>query len=312
MKANQSAARDVFLYLLVIVVLTMSAVALGSMLFDFVNHYLPDVAQPLCAYDSCFSSIRYELAVLFVAFGVLVWAWRYLQRDLAAHPEKSDLKVRRWLMYLTLFVAGVTVIIDLVALINGWLQGELTVQFLLKILAVLFIAGSIFYYLLRELHAQRPGGNQKYVAWLDIVVVVASLVIAFITVGSPVSARASNLDARRVNDLSYIQSQIVNVYWIAKGTLPDTLQQLVDPVSGFVPPTDPESGFVYEYLKKGTLEFTLCAVFSTKSTGANSTTPTAPRAIGPYGQTPTWDHGIGRVCFDRTIDPQLYPPKPLK
>ncbi|HTP57017.1 MAG TPA: DUF5671 domain-containing protein [Candidatus Paceibacterota bacterium] len=305
MNGNQSVARDVFLYLLVIVVLTMSAVALGSMLFDFVNYYLPDIAQPLCSYSSCFGAIRTELAFLLVAFAVLVWAWRFLQRDLAAHPEKADLKVRRWLLYLTLFVAGVTVIGDLVALINGWLQGELTVQFLLKVLAVLFIAGSVFYYFLRELHQERHG-RQKYVAWLDIVVVVAALVVGFLTVGSPVSARARNLDDRRVNDLSYIQSQIVNVYWTSKGKLPDDLDQLRDPVSGFVPPTDPESEKSYEYTKVGVLEFTLCATFSTASSGTNAAYPSTPYAVGP-GQTGAWDHAAGRVCFDRTIDPQLYP-----
>jgi len=307
MNTNQSVARDVFMYLLVIVVLTMSAVSLGSMLFDFVNHYLPDIAQPLCSYDSCFGSIRSELAFLFVAFGVLVWAWRFIQKDLAAHPEKRDLKVRRWLMYLTLFVAGVTVIGDFVALINGWLQGELTMQFLLKVVAVLFIAGSIFYYFLRELHPERKG-NQKYVAWLDIAIVIAALVIGFITVGSPVSARARTLDAQRVSNLEYIQSQIVNVYWTGKGKLPDSLDQLIDPVSGFVPPTDPETGKAYEYIRKGTLQFTLCATFTTISSGSMNPAPqTYP--VGPYGQAGTWDHGVGRACFDRTIDPQLYPPK---
>ncbi len=306
MNPNQSVARDVFLYLLTIVVLTMSAVALGALLFDFVNYYLPDVAQPLCAYDSCFSAMRYELAMLFVAFAVLVWAWWFLKRDLAMHPEKADLKVRRWLMYLTLFVAGVTVIGDLIALINGWLQGELTMQFLLKVLAVMFIAGSIFYYFLRELHPERPG-KQKYLAWAVIVIVAASLVAGFLTVGSPVSARARNLDAQRINDLSMIQSQIIN-YWQSKTKLPDNLGQLTDTISGFMAPTDPETKQPYEYTRTGALQFTLCAVFSTQS-GESGSTVVRTYPVGPYGEGTTWDHGTGRVCFDRTIDPQLYPPK---
>ncbi len=303
-----SVARDVFLYLLTVVVLTMSAVALGGLLFDFVNYYLPDVARPLCLYDSCFSAMRYEMAMLTVAFAVLVWAWWFLKRDLRRFPEKMELKVRKWLLYLTLFVAGITVIGDLIALINGWLQGELTTQFLLKIAAVLFIAGSIFYYFLRELHPDRPG-KQRYLAWADIVIVVASIVIGFITVGSPVSARDRNLDSQRVNDLQGIQSQIVN-YWQKKSKLPDNLDQLYDPISGYTAATDPVTRASYTYTKEGTLRFSLCATFTTVSLAKDSVVPvTGPYPVSPYGPGSNWDHPAGYACFDRVIDPQLYPVK---
>lgn len=295
--------RDVFLYLLVIVVLTMSSISLWSLLVNFVNVYLPDSAQPVCWYDSCAGSIRSALSFLMVAFPVLVWAWRFIRRDVQAHPEKADLRVRRWLLYLTLFVAGIVVIGDLIALINSWLQGELTLQFALKVLAVLLISGSIFSYFLRELHPEKSS-RQRVIAGGAIVAVTLAIIAGFLTAGSPGSARDKKLDQQRVNDLSVIQGQIVSVFWTAKGRLPQVLGELEDSVSGFQVPNDPVTKESYEYVPTGSRTFRLCATFVFPST---STQPVP--AYYPLERGSTWDHGVGKQCFDRTIDPQLYPPK---
>jgi len=51
------------------------------------------------------------------------------------------------------------------------------------------------------------------------------------------------------------------------------------------------------------LSFDLCAIFKTESqnSGGNKAVP----MVYPY-YNQNWDHGAGRVCFSRTIDPQLY------
>ncbi len=301
--SNKSTARDVFMYLLVLVVLTMSTVSLGMLLFDFVNIYLPDPIRSACAYDGCAGAVNTEVAVLLVSFPVLVWAWRFLQGDLKAHPDKADLWVRRWLLYLTLFVSGITAIIDLISLINGFLNGDLTTQFMLKVLVVLLIAGTTFYYFLRELHPVKKGWAAM-VAWGATVVVALSLVLGVYT-SAPWEARDRANDRDRVFALQNIQSEIIN-FWTAKSRLPTTLRELEDPVRGFTVPVDPETRQPYEYTVSGQNSFELCATFVTATRGA----PSEARPAYPYGDLygSNWDHGIGRVCFDRTIDPQLYPP----
>ncbi|MEK7085265.1 MAG: DUF5671 domain-containing protein, partial [Patescibacteria group bacterium] len=57
-----------------------------------------------------------------------------------------NLRIRKWLVYFTLFAASLFIIGDLIALIYNFLQGELTVRFFLKILTVFFVAGSVFWY----------------------------------------------------------------------------------------------------------------------------------------------------------------------
>jgi hypothetical protein len=167
MANKNSMARDVFMYLLVIVVLGMAAGSLGALLFDMVNVYLPDPIRSVCAYDGCAGAVNTEVAILLISFPVLLWAWRFLKRDLATHPEKSDLWVRRWLLYLALFVSGIAAIIDLIALVTSWLNGELTLQFFLKILIVLVIASVVFKYFLRELHG-KAGSQSRFLALFSV------------------------------------------------------------------------------------------------------------------------------------------------
>ena len=56
--------------------------------------------------------------------------------------------VRRWLTYLTLFVAAIVLVVDMITLVYNLLGGELSVRFLLKVLVAAVIAGSIFGYYL--------------------------------------------------------------------------------------------------------------------------------------------------------------------
>jgi hypothetical protein len=59
--------------------------------------------------------------------------------------------VRRWLTYLTLFSAACALLGDFATLVYNVLGGELTVRFLLKVLTVGLIAGTAFFYYLRDL-----------------------------------------------------------------------------------------------------------------------------------------------------------------
>ena len=241
---NNTNARDVFMYLLVIIVLAMSAVNLGTLLFQYVNIYVPDAVIQQCYGTSCTDTIRWSLASIVVVFSVLIWARRFIQRDITAHPEKSQLWVRRWAFYLTLFVSGGFLIGDAITLLYSWLQGDLTVQFILKVLVVLYIAATIFYYFIKSLNPERKG-YATVVVYVAIGVVVASVVLGFITSGSPFRARLERVDAQRVSDLQLIQDQIVYNYWQSKGSLPNALIQLEDPISGFRVPVDPgDKGFL--------------------------------------------------------------------
>lgn len=324
---NKTLPRDVFLYLLSIITLVVSSVYFGVLVFQYINIYFPDVLadyyMPTSAY---LGTIRQALAVVIVVFPVYVWASRFLRRDIEANPEKKDLKVRKWLLYMTVFAAGMVIIGDLVALLNTFLEGEITARFILKVLTIFFIAGSAFYYYFKELKSDDSKKNIwkawdiRAFPWAIIIVVLAAVVFGFFVAGSPTSRRTERFDERRVQDLSGIQGNVIS-YWQNKSVLPGSLNELPNDLLGVVVPVDPKTGQPYEYRVLGPLSFQMCAVFETSSTedvNGRKAVPALPMyetyPVYPGGEVQTWDHGVGRTCFDRTIDPdffQIEKPRPL-
>ena len=73
---------------------------------------------------------------------------------MARSPAKRLSAVRRWLTYVTLFLAATVLIGDLITLVYNLLGGELSLRFVLKVLVVGTIAGAIFGYYLRDLRRE--------------------------------------------------------------------------------------------------------------------------------------------------------------
>src|SRR3989344_35451 len=299
--------RDVFMYLLSIITLVTIAVAFGILLYQYIDIKFPDRLTEgyYWSKSASFDSVRNSMAVLMVVFPVFIWVSWFLRKDLKKNPEKRELKIRRWLLYLTLFLASLVIIGDLVALLINFLNGELTNRFVLKVLVVFFIAGSIFAHYFSEL-------KDKAFSWMGIfdkaliILVAVGVAAGFWIAGSPAQQRAIRFDERRVSDLSNIQYQVLN-YWQRKQVLPQNTQQLNDSISGFVSPKDPETRVDYGYRVTGSKSFEVCAVFATSNFEEFSD---KDRSVAMYyGAEPgDWSHGVGMTCFERTIDPDLYPP----
>jgi hypothetical protein len=139
--------KDFFLHLLAIVALYTAAGSFTALIFQYINLAFPDQLQGDYYYRAgAMNTIRFSISSLIIFFPVYLFTTRFLNRNYEARPEKRGLKIRKWLVYFTLFVAALVIIGDLVALINSFLGGELTARFLLKVVVVLFVAGSVFTY----------------------------------------------------------------------------------------------------------------------------------------------------------------------
>jgi len=146
-------AREAFLYLTLFATLYVSAYHLGSLVFDLINRALPDPALDAQA-GRGFDGLRWSVSSLMIAFPVFLYLSRHTERELAHHPIKRLSPVRRWLTYLTLFIAASILIGDLTTLVYNVLGGELTVRFLLKVATVAAIAGAIFSHYLLDLRRE--------------------------------------------------------------------------------------------------------------------------------------------------------------
>lgn len=305
MNEQKVTPKDFFLHLGAAVALYVSAISILNLLFRVIDYAFPD---PLSSYvDPYSSAVRWAVAMLIIFFPLyLVLAW-LVERDVRTQPLKKQLRVRRWLSYLTLFVAALTIAIDLVVLVQSFLGGELTARFVLKVLAVLLVAGIVFGYYIFDLRRRTDAGGTglRWFAIGSVVVVLASFVVAFIVMGSPGHARAMRFDEERVSDLSNIQWQIVS-QWQNTEKMPQSLDALSDPLSGFTVPKDPETGASYTYEVTGNLSFKLCADFSLES---STTQQVSSRAYPTLAENENWQHPAGEYCFSRTIDPSRYPPR---
>ncbi len=320
---NKNLPRDVFLYLLSIVTLIASAVYFGILVFQYINVFFPDLINDYYfSPASYYGTIRQALATLIVIFPVYIWVSIFLKKDIEENPEKRELKIRKWLLYFTVFVAALVAIGDLVALINTFLEGELTARFIFKVATIFFIAGSVFSRYYFELHESKTKPKKGFdwvsvYSWAVIVIIAVAIIFGFFVAGSPQNQRTVKFDEKRTQDLSFLQSQIIS-YWQKKDELPQNLNQMANDILGIVIPKDPKTGISYEYAKLGSLKFELCATFETSSSvvdnnGRSKAVPVA-YPYYPGDEMQAWPHNAERTCFQRTIDPDLFKvdkPRPL-
>jgi len=137
---------------------------------------------------------------------------------------------------------------------------------------------------------QHRGGR-----WLAIAasaIVVATVAIAIVVMGSPSAQREAKLDSRRIDDLVHIVRVIGN-YVEAHGALPPDLATLARQPGQRLSITDPVDGTPYGYEATGERTFRLCAVFA-------SDTARIPAAGGRWSAD-EWNHDVGPQCFERKV-----------
>lgn len=298
----KSTPKDVFLHLFNIVTFYLSTIGFITLYIQYINAAFPD---PLTYYFTVIADgVRWSTSVLFISVPAYLLSSWLLAKDLAVTPEKRDLKLRKWLVYFTLFISAITIIIDLMIFVNNFLNGELTIQFSLKVFTVLLVAGAVFGYYLWDLKRRTEKTSiPKTLAIIISVVVVASIILGFFIIGTPSDQRDRRFDEQRIGDLQMLQAQIVD-YWVKKKALPKDLNSLEDNISGFISPKDPVTKQPYEYKTASQLSFELCATFTKPS---QDTITGRKEFYSPYDSTQqNWSHGAERTCWTRTIDPDLY------
>lgn len=295
--------KDFFLHISIIVTLYASATALLVLLFQLINSFLADLLYP--SYDLYSGTIRFAIASLIIVFPLFIFLNWLSRKSYEKEPAKRELGIRKFLVYLTLFISGAFIAGDLIAVLYTFLGGEITMRFVLKVLSVLVVMALAFGYYLYDL--RRDSTEKNTTVWtfqmIATALVVIAIILGFVSAGSPMRQRDLRFDQTRVNNLQQIQSQIVN-YWQLKGELPLNLSALEDSLSYESIPQDPETNSAYMYTVKSDTSFELCAGFNLEDSGKTTSSYYEPMS----GKTnDNWAHSAEQSCFERTIDPELYP-----
>ena len=298
----KSFVKDFFLNLTTFASLYWLTISLIILLFQIIDTIFPD--QVLNSYGRQ-SISTFALSSVIVITPVFLYFAYKTNNEIQKDNSKKDLWIRRWLIYITMFFAGISIITDGIILINFFLNGDLTTRFILKVLVMILIPGFIFWYLRYLLNRDyQTSPYNKTIAFGVILLILATVISAFIVVGSPVENRLKRIDEERVQDLSLIQNEIFS-YWQQTNKLPDNIKELEDDIRYINIPSDPKTKEDYKYTKTSDLTFTLCATFDTAETKSTSREYYYNMIEG------TWAHGVGEVCFDRTIDPERHSLKPI-
>ena len=147
-------ARETFLYLVMFSTLYFASFNFGDLLFGFIDKIFPDPASHDYYHGSLWDGMRWNISSLIIAFPVFLFMVRFIGCEIEKNPVKRYSPVRRWLTYITLFIASAIMIGDMTELVYNVLGGESSLRFYLKVLVAAVIAGTIFGYYLWDLRKE--------------------------------------------------------------------------------------------------------------------------------------------------------------
>lgn len=293
--AESTSAKDFFLYLAFVVTLVWMIVSFFVGAFSLIDIWFPDTLdRNYLSFPGEHSLLLGSISSLLIVTPFFLIIAGYLNRHLRARPEKKDMWVRKWLLYLLLFIAFVTALVDLAWLASSFFQGGLTSRFIAKSLTVLAVSSAVFGYFLYDLRRDLSQAQVlPKLAGVGVGIVVFAVMIAgFVVAGSPSEQRARRFDRERLNSIEQMIWDIEG-YIRENEELPETIEEM-DYVSDRW--RDPLTGEVYNYNMIDERSFEVCAVFERSFENSNDGDIYYGKDLisGPAN----FNHSAGEYCFE--------------
>lgn len=276
--AGSSAARDTCLYLLSFTTLYITVWSVIFLLFVFLDYLYPD-ATDTADIRGVVAGVRYAIAAVLVSFPVFAFLTVFQERAVLKDPESQNLPVRRWLTYLTLFLAAAATLGNVITLLFCFLNGDLTTRFVLKAVVLLVITEIVLTYYAPSFRAAAQPllapRSRRALAGVAAMIVVAAVGLGFFLSGSPASVRLVRLDEKRIDDLKAIHRVVQQMATTRDdktgkvkltGALPKTIDEIIEytytkqgiPKLDLI---DPQTCEPYVYVVTGGKEYELTATF---------------------------------------------------
>jgi Domain of unknown function (DUF5671) len=305
---HKASAKDFFLNLGAIVALYTVVFNLVNLLFTVIEKAYPQI-NANNYYPSTYS-ISFPVATLIIFFPIFLLLMWLMSKGYSVDPEKKNLNVKKWLTYITLFIAGLGLAGDLVYVLYYFIDGqEMTTGFVSKAFAVLVVAGLVFSYYISDVRDKL--GKKAQMIWLLVssFIILASIVVGFMVLGSPHTQQLVKYDEQKVVSLQNIDSGI-KYFWQTNSKLPDSLNSITgcDVQSSLSNGlcVDQQTNKSFEYNKINDKEYEICAEFNKEAIYPAQ----AYISYTYYGGV--WNHPAGHYCFKQTINVNIQnPPKAI-
>lgn len=293
----ENTQRNVIMQIGAMIALYISITSAIIILFAVINKLLPSPADSFWELERAGDSIRYGIALLLVFFPTFVVLTRYVQKFRRIENSAIYTSPIRWLIYLSLLVGGFVILGTLVSTIYNFLNGDITVRFILKALIIVFLLSLACYYFIRDVRGEwvKNERGSVLVGVISSVIVVVTLLLGFIYNETPATIREYKIDEQQLRDLQVIQSGIVN-YLDEFGTLPTGLAEISIYMTV---PSSPigRPSYIYEFDETG---FQLCAEFAFDSRGEQYPV-FYPDEREKIRGSQNWNYAAGNYCFVRTL-----------
>jgi len=270
-----------------------------ALVFGLINAIYPDSTDGVWQLESNASTIRFGFAMTIVFFPTYLFLTRLVNKNRRNTSDGMYLGLTKWLIYLSLLVGGAVLLGDLVAVIMGFLEGELTARFILKAAAVLLVAGAAFFYYLKDAQGYWLKNERQSVIYgaVGAIVIFTTLAVSLAYINTPQEVRERKVDQQVVSDLQDMQWRIED-YYRANDVLPESIEVLY---GEFTAPSAPEGRKDYSYTideaEGNETEYRLCGEFQHNSVGIDN-----GRSMPTFEKNYNWEYKAGEWCFDREID----------
>ncbi len=155
---------DAFEHILMFISMYVLAITIGLTLSLFVEKWVPGTPD-IYGYGSNnswkLSMLRGYIASLIVSYPLFAFFFLRITRRTMDNPFVRTLKARKFLIYLTLVVAFIVVISNVISIIFNFLNGNVTFNFFLNFLIIVSISSLIFFYYLQQVKEDRQPYNAK-------------------------------------------------------------------------------------------------------------------------------------------------------
>lgn len=299
---DHNSAKFAFFYMLSLVALVFMALGTGMIIFQVINKKLVDVINQ---FQGSFSSdqLKFAISALIISTPIYYLASWQIQKSLFSAILAKDSGVRKWLTYFVLFVSSVIMLGWLVAVINNFLDGELTTKFILKALTAIFIAAIIFSCYFYDIKRENIVNIKDRIILVyfygSLALVLATLIAGFFFVESPRATRERKYDEVILNKFDLIDSNLNNYYQDNK-KLPKNLDELLSNKMYYLTDNDinnplDKKQFEYKVIEKDVYE--LCADFKTSNRNKEED------YYNFYGRR--WLHDMGYQCLRRKVNSEV-------
>jgi hypothetical protein len=298
MEQQNNAAKFAFLYMLSLVALVFISLSTGMIIFQLINKYVPDILNKFAGQFSE-GALKFAISALIISAPIYYFTMRQISKSLFGGGLDKDSGVRKWLTYLIIFVAFIVMIGWLIGLLTSFLNGELTMKFILKAITAIGISVVVFTYYLYDIRRGEVVGKKDMRVAIyfygSLVIIAAAFITALFIVESPTAARNRMIDNSVLDNFNKIDAAL-NTYYQQNKKLPSSLDVLKGDYYFLTDQdlTNPADNTKFEFIVKSTTEYELCTQFLTSNKTNNNNSDY-------YNYKDRWPHDTGRQCLKQII-----------